>query len=97
MSRRRPLTPQQFADIREAAKRGPVGKPLEEMVRGTIAGTATVPEPVLQPTSEREELSRKHPTRNNAQEYVHKGGLHADDAGLDQPAPLHPDRRAPTR
>jgi hypothetical protein len=41
MSLRRPLTPQQLAEIREAAKRGPDGKPLEEMVRVTIQGTAT--------------------------------------------------------
>ena len=50
MARRRPLTPQQLAEIREAAKRGPTGKPLEEMVRGTIKGTATAPEPARQPT-----------------------------------------------
>src|SRR6266702_2803051 len=49
MSRRRLLTPQQLAEIREAAKRGPDGKPLEELVRGTIEGTATAPEPASQP------------------------------------------------
>jgi len=31
MARRRPITPQQLAEIREAAKRGPDGKPLEEL------------------------------------------------------------------
>ncbi len=46
---RRPLTPQQLAEIREAAKRGPDGKPLEELVRGTIKGTATAPEPAAPP------------------------------------------------
>ncbi len=49
MARRRPLTPQQLAEIREAARRGPDGKPLEEMVRGTIVGTATAPEPAALP------------------------------------------------
>jgi len=45
MSRRRPLTPQQLAEIREAAKGGTDEKSLEELVRGTIKGTATAPEP----------------------------------------------------
>jgi hypothetical protein len=49
VSRRRTLTPQQLAEIREAAKRGPDGKPLEELVRGTIEGTATAPEPASPP------------------------------------------------
>jgi hypothetical protein len=44
MARRRPLTPQQLAEIREAATRGPSGKPLAEMMRTTIEGTATAPE-----------------------------------------------------
>ncbi len=44
MSRRRPLTPQQLAEIREAARRGPSGQPLEALMRGTIEGTATAPE-----------------------------------------------------
>ena len=30
----------ELAEIHEAAKRGPTGKPLAEMVRGTIEGTA---------------------------------------------------------
>ncbi len=49
MARRRPLTPQQLAEIREAAKRGPNGKPLAEMMRTTITGTATAPEPAALP------------------------------------------------
>lgn len=45
MARRRPLTPQQLAEIEEAAKRGPDGKPLHEAMRGMIQGTATASEP----------------------------------------------------
>jgi len=43
----------ELAEIREAAKRGPNGKPLEEMVRGTIKGTATAPEPASSPPPRR--------------------------------------------
>ncbi len=49
MARRRPLTPQQLAEIREAAKRGPDGKPIAETMRATIAGTATAPEVTAMP------------------------------------------------
>jgi len=41
MARRRPLTPQQLAEIQEAARRGPDGK----MLRETIQGTPAAPEP----------------------------------------------------
>ena len=44
---RRPLTPKQLAEIAEAARRGPDGKPLEEMARTTIEGTAVAPEPTV--------------------------------------------------
>jgi hypothetical protein len=40
MARRRPLTLQQLAEIAEAARRGPDGKPLREKMRGMIQGTA---------------------------------------------------------
>ncbi len=40
MPRRRPLTPQQPAEIREAAKRRPDGKPLAETMREMVDGTA---------------------------------------------------------
>jgi hypothetical protein len=51
--RRRPLTPQQLAEIQEAARRGPDGKPLRETMRGMIQGTATAPEPAGTPRSTR--------------------------------------------
>ncbi len=51
MARRRPLTPQQLAEIREAAKRGPDGKPFAQTMRDTIEGTATAPEPAVVPES----------------------------------------------
>jgi hypothetical protein len=50
MARRRsPLTPKQLAEIAEAARRGPDGKPLEEMERATIEGMAMAmaPEPTV--------------------------------------------------
>jgi hypothetical protein len=47
--RRRPLTPQQLAEIEEAAKRGPDGKPLGETMRVMIDGTATALEPASPP------------------------------------------------
>jgi hypothetical protein len=49
MSRRRPLTPQHFAEIAEVARRGPDGKPLRETMREMIEGTATAPRPVAPP------------------------------------------------
>ena len=49
MARRRPLTPQQLAEIQEAARRGPDGKPLRGTMRGMIEGTATAPRPVAPP------------------------------------------------
>jgi hypothetical protein len=45
MARRRSLTPQQLAEIAEAARRGPDGKPLRETMREMIEGTATAPRP----------------------------------------------------
>jgi hypothetical protein len=53
MARRRSLTPQQLAEIAEAARRGPDGKPLRETMRGMILGTASAPEPAGMPRSTR--------------------------------------------
>jgi len=49
MPRRRPLTPQQLAEIAEAARRGPEGKPLRETMCRMIEGTVTAPRPVAPP------------------------------------------------
>jgi hypothetical protein len=49
MSRRRPLTPQQLAEIQEAARRGPGGKPLRETMRTMLEGVATDPGPAEPP------------------------------------------------
>jgi hypothetical protein len=46
MSRRSPLTPQQLTEIARPRAAGQDGKPLAEMMRTTIEGTATAPEPV---------------------------------------------------
>jgi len=43
--RRRPLTPQQLAEIREAAQSGPDGKPPAETMRGMLKGTVAAPKP----------------------------------------------------
>jgi hypothetical protein len=53
MARRRPLTPQQLAEIAEAARRGLDGKPLRETMRGMIQGAATAPQPARAPSSEK--------------------------------------------